>query len=199
MSSNVSTNTESISKLESQVNKNTKDIESNTKRIDSTYETLTDLIEEDAAKIQQNYADIQNLESSLRNKADLVDGKVPESQLPSYVDDVVEYVKEVNGDSWRDLAVEVPIGELVWCAASSSNAGPFYRKFARNTNGLWTGLVAVDPEVSKIYVNTTNNQTYRWSGSNLIEISKSLAIGETASTAFAGNRGKKLEEELAKL
>lgn len=33
----------------------------------------------------------ESTEASLSKKADLVDGKVPSSQLPSYVDDVLEF------------------------------------------------------------------------------------------------------------
>lgn len=79
-------------------------------------------------------------------------GKIPSSQLPSYVDDVLEY--------------------------SSLSAFPL------------TG------ESGKIYVALDTNLTYRWSGSTYIEISKSLALGETAETAFPGDRGKAVEDEL---
>lgn len=88
---------------------------------------------------------VQNkvINTALASKADLVDGKVPSSQLPSYVDDVLEY-----------------------SAKSSFPA---------------TG------ESGKIYVDIATNKTYRWSGSAYVEISASLAIGTTASTAAAGN------------
>lgn len=72
-------------------------------------------------------------------------GKVPSSQLPSFVDDVLEY-----------------------SAKSSFPA---------------TG------ETGKIYVDTATNLTYRWSGSAYVEISPSLALGETSSTAYRGDRG----------
>lgn len=42
-------------------------------------------------------------------------------------------------------------------------------------------------EENKIYVDKTTNLTYRWGGSAYIEISPSLAIGSTASTAAKGN------------
>lgn len=70
-------------------------------------------------------------------------GKVPTSQLPSYVDDVLEY--------------------------SAKSSFP--------TTG----------ETGKIYVDTATNKTYRWGGSAYVEISASLAIGTTSSTAAAGN------------
>ena len=73
-------------------------------------------------------------------------GKVPSSQLPSYVDDVLEY--------------------------SAKSSFPS------------TG------ETGKIYVDTSTNKTYRWSGSAYVEISASLALGETSSTAYAGDKGK---------
>ena len=53
---------------------------------------------------------------------------------------------------------------------------------------------AVVPESGKIYVDSigdaATNKTYRWSGTVYVEISQSLALGETASTAFAGDKGK---------
>ena len=48
------------------------------------------------------------------------------------------------------------------------------------------------PEIGKagkIYVATSTNKTYRWSGSGYVEISASLALGTTSSTAFRGDYG----------
>lgn len=45
-------------------------------------------------------------------------------------------------------------------------------------------------ETGKIYVTLDNNLTFRWSGSAYVEISASLALGETSSTAYRGDRGK---------
>ncbi len=73
-------------------------------------------------------------------------GRVPAAQLPSYVDDVLEFA-----------------------AISAFPA---------------TG------ETGKIYVALDSNVVYRWSGSTYVEISQSLAIGETSSTAYRGDRGK---------
>jgi hypothetical protein len=89
----------------------------------------------------------------LDGKADLENGKVPASQLPSYVDDVLEY--------------------------SSTSSFPA------------TG------ESGKIYVATDTNKTYRWGGSAYVEISESLALGETASTAYPGNKGKANADAIA--
>ena len=82
-------------------------------------------------------------------------GKVPSSQLPSYVDDVVE-------------------GYL--------SGGKFYEESAHTTQ--------ITAESDKIYVDLATNKTYRWSGSAYVEISAGVALGETSSTAYRGDRGK---------
>ena len=41
----------------------------------------------------------------------------------------------------------------------------------------------------KIYVDNSTNLTYRWGGSTYVEISPSLALGETEHTAFRGDHG----------
>lgn len=73
-------------------------------------------------------------------------GKVPAAQLPSYVDDVLEFSTKAQFPQ---------IGE--------------------------TG---------KIYVSKDTNLTYRWTGTQYLEISQSLALGETPSTAYSGDKGK---------
>ena len=54
-------------------------------------------------------------------------------------------------------------------------------------------------ESSKIYVDTTENKTYRWSGSQYTEISSSIALGETSATAYAGDKGKAVTDEVNKI
>ena len=44
-------------------------------------------------------------------------------------------------------------------------------------------------EAGKIYVDLSTNLTYRWGGSSYVEISPSLALGTTSSTAFRGDYG----------
>jgi hypothetical protein len=51
-------------------------------------------------------------------------------------------------------------------------------------------------ERGKIYVALDSNLTYRWTGSQYIEISKSLALGETSETAYPGNKGKENRDSI---
>ena len=77
--------------------------------------------------------------------ASKITGTIPQSILPSYVDDVLEY---------ENLAAFPKTGES-----------------------------------GKIYVADDTNKTYRWSGTAYVEISASLALGTTSSTAFRGDYG----------
>lgn len=81
----------------------------------------------------------------LNTKADLVGGLVPATQLPSYVDDVLEFA---------NLASFPATGES-----------------------------------GKIYIAIDTNLTYRWGGSSYVVMSSSLALGETSSTAYRGDKG----------
>lgn len=53
-------------------------------------------------------------------------------------------------------------------------------------------------ESGKIYIVQDTNLTYRWSGAGYVEISKSLALGETSSTAYPGDKGKATTDKLNK-
>lgn len=54
-------------------------------------------------------------------------------------------------------------------------------------------------ESGKIYIVQDTNLTYRWSGTAYVEISKSLALGETSSTAYPGDKGKATTDKLNKI
>ena len=54
-------------------------------------------------------------------------------------------------------------------------------------------------ESGKIYIVQDANLTYRWSGTDYVEISKSLALGETSSTAYSGDKGKATTDKLNRI
>lgn len=54
-------------------------------------------------------------------------------------------------------------------------------------------------ESGKIYIVQDTNLTYRWSGTDYVEISKSLALGETSSTAYPGDKGKTTTDKLNRI
>ncbi|EET60438.1 hypothetical protein BRYFOR_07634 [Marvinbryantia formatexigens DSM 14469] len=62
------------------------------------------------------------------------------------------------------------------------NAGKFYKEAAHTTE--------IAGESGKIYVDLQTEKTYRWSGTTYVVISDTIALGETASSAYRGDRGK---------
>lgn len=66
------------------------------------------------------------------------------------------------------------------------SGGRLYK--TKNSDGTYATEIA--GETGKIYVNLNDNKTYRWSGSAFVVISETIALGETASTAYRGDRGK---------
>ena len=45
-------------------------------------------------------------------------------------------------------------------------------------------------ESGKIYITTADNRSFRWSGTQYVEMHKGITLGETAETAFRGDLGK---------
>lgn len=62
----------------------------------------------------------------------------------------------------------------------------FYK--TKSSDGVYA--TEITGESGKIYVNLNDNKTYRWSGSAYVVISETIALGETSTTAYQGDRGK---------
>ena len=91
-----------------------------------------------------------------------------------------------NGVAELDESGKVPSAQLPSYVDDALegylSGGKFYKESAHTTE--------ITGESGKIYVDLATNKTYRWSGSGYVEISASLALGETSSTAYRGDRGK---------
>lgn len=147
-----------IEDLDDKIDKEIADREAEIDRIENKFDGVTDELEDALQKeIEDRKAGDTAITNSLNafistkgqpgGLAELDStGKVPAAQLPSYVDDVLEF-------STKDQFPQ-------------------------------TG------ETGKIYVAKDTNLTYRWTGTQYLEISQSLALGETPSTAYPGDKGK---------
>lgn len=147
-----------IDNLDDKIDKEIADREAEIDRLENKFDGVTDKLEDALQKeIEDRKAGDTAITNSLNafistkgqpgGLAELDStGKVPAAQLPSYVDDVLEY----------------------------STKAQFPQ----------TG------ETGKIYVAKDTNLTYRWTGTQYLEISQSLALGETSSTAYPGDKGK---------
>lgn len=121
---------------------------------------------------------------ALKNKADLVGGKVPAEQLPSYVDDVVEFDQTqlpetqilviVGNSSYKNKTVFVNGSTNSSDRIGSQDKYPnMFVNFGENTSE--SDWVASLPEEGKIYINTDNNHSYRWSGTWLVDLDKQFS------------------------
>lgn len=147
-----------IDNLDDKIDKEIADREAEIDRLENKFDGVTDKLEDALQKeIEDRKAGDTTITNSLNafistkgqpsGLAELDStGKVPAAQLPSYVDDVLEF-------STKDQFPQ-------------------------------TG------ETGKIYVSKDTNLTYRWTGTQYLEISQSLALGETPSTAYSGDKGK---------
>lgn len=147
-----------IDNLDDKIDKEIADREAEIDRIENKFDGVTDELE---AALQKEIEDRKAGDTTITNSLNAFistkgqpgglaeldsTGKVPAAQLPSYVDDVLEF-------STKDQFPQ-------------------------------TG------ETGKIYVAKDTNLTYRWTGTQYLEISQSLALGETPSTAYSGDKGK---------
>lgn len=119
---------------------------------------------------------------ALKNKADLVSGKVPAEQLPSYVDDVINFWDITTGvNSISTIINNVNYTNRMWFitkSTSSESIGIKYpNKFidfgANTSEDDWT---IIEPEEGKIYIKigsgNDQNHSFRWSGIALIDLDK---------------------------
>jgi hypothetical protein len=114
------------------------------------------------------------IDDTLEKKADLIGGKVPAEQLPSYVDDIIdiaafatktELVNNIGKANYTNKSFIV----------NSPTSDPLYNKIViTNANTSQNDWEIIDPEDGKIYINESNNHSYRWSGNSFVDLDKNF-------------------------
>lgn len=125
---------------------------------------------------------IDDAASSIDSKADLVGGKVPAEQLPSYVDDVINFWDITTGvSSISTIINNVNYTNRMWFIIKSTSSGSIGAKYpnkfidfgANTSEEDWT---IIEPEEGKIYIKigsgNDSNHSFRWSGIGLIDLDK---------------------------
>ena len=120
--------------------------------------------------------------SSIDSKADLIGGKVPTEQLPSYVDDVINFWDITTGTSSISTIINnVNYTNRMWFITKNTNSESIGAKYpnkfidfgANTSEEDWT---IVEPEQGKIYIKigsgNNSNHSFRWSGIALIDLDK---------------------------
>lgn len=110
--------------------------------------------------------------SSIDSKADLVGGKVPAEQLPSYVDDVMEFVTFIAFSDISSVTGKKDYANNIYITTNNS-IDPYKNLYLNTgTNNSIEDWTYIPLEKGKIYFNTSNKHTYRWSGNELIDLDK---------------------------
>lgn len=121
--------------------------------------------------------------SSIDSKADLIGGKVPAEQLPSYVDDVIEFESIINGSNPINFYLnnQSYTDKVYYIQGSTSIKETLSFKYNKKfinfgTNTSEDDWIIVEPEEGKIYIKIGSgndlNHSFRWSGSDLIDLDK---------------------------
>ena len=94
----------------------------------------------------------------------------------------------VIGDYWqiKDSVVNLKVSEFT-----------YYNDWLDGASFGTTSSDGRVPEGGKVYICTSDNKTFRWSGSELVTIGSDLAIGYTAGCAFPGDEGMRLKERVS--
>lgn len=117
---------------------------------------------------------IDDTASSINNKADLVDGKVPAEQLPSYVDDVVEFQSIISYNGLKGTIGYASYKDKLFFVSTD----PYKNKFINTKdNTVESDWEIIEPEDGKIYININDNHSYRWTGSTLLDLDKDFSNG----------------------
>lgn len=105
------------------------------------------------------------------------DGKVSAAQMPVNAPNGIAGL----GDDGKIAAAQLPsyVDDVV---EGYYHEGAFYSDPAHREQ--------ITPESGKVYIDAETNITYRWSGHSYAPIGSDLALGETQSTAYRGDRGK---------
>nr|DAH01413.1 MAG TPA: hypothetical protein [Crassvirales sp.] len=133
--------------------------------------------------IENNGVTKEEFTEAMETKADLIGGKVPTEQLPSYVDDVIEFESIINGSNPINFYLNNQnyTDKVYYIQGSTSIEGTLSFKYNKKfinfgTNTSEDDWIIVEPEEGKIYINVgsgdDSNHSFRWSGSDLIDLDK---------------------------
>lgn len=149
------------------------------------------------AQIKSNVTDKLGVASGIATLG--TDGKLTSGQLPS-INKTYVGLGNVTNEAQIPLSQKGAINGVATLGTDgkvpSSQLPSYVDDVLEYTN---KATFPTTGETGKIYVDTSTNKTYRWSGTTYVEISASLALGETSSTAYAGDKGKALATQVSAL
>lgn len=114
------------------------------------------------------------IDDTLEKKADLIGGKVPAEQLPSYVDDVINIAAFVTKTELVNNIGKANYTNKSFIVNSPTSDSLYNKIVITNANTSQNDWEIIDPEDGKIYINEANNHSYRWSGNSFVDLDKNF-------------------------
>lgn len=114
------------------------------------------------------------IDDTLEKKADLIGGKVPAKQLPSYVDDVIDITTFVTKTELVNNIGKANYTNKNFIVNSPTSDSLYNKIIITNANTSQKDWEIIDPEDGKIYINEANNHSYRWSGNSFVDLDKNF-------------------------
>ena len=114
------------------------------------------------------------IDDTLEKKADLIGGKVPAEQLPSYVDDVIDIAAFVTKTELVNNIGKANYTNKSFIVNSPTSDSLYNKIVITNANTSQNDWEIIDPEDGKIYINESNNHSYRWSGNSFVDLDKNF-------------------------
>lgn len=114
------------------------------------------------------------IDDTLEKKADLIGGKVPAEQLPSYVDDVIDITSFATKTELVNNIGKANYTNKNFIVNSPTSDSLYNKIVITNANTSQNDWEIIDPEDGKIYINEANNHSYRWSGSSFVDLDKNF-------------------------
>lgn len=114
------------------------------------------------------------IDDTLEKKADLIGGKVPAEQLPSYVDDVIDITTFVTKTELVNNIGKANYTNRSFIVNSPTSDSLYNKIVITNANTSQNDWEIIGPEDGKIYINEANNHSYRWSGNSFVDLDKNF-------------------------
>lgn len=180
---------------------------------DSAVVSLATGIEEVKATAKAN-SDVIGVIYDSRN------GKINSSALPAFVDDIMEGLIAINnvpedvtyslthdengkivgffGVGFGDESGATKTLKLITAGTpdNSINLSGVTTTISGITYNFDAVSAKIPPSTSIIYVDVMTSKSYRWSGTQFVAIAGDLALGITSGSAFYGDRGLAVEQEV---
>lgn len=205
---NTVSETAKTAKSQSDANKTT--IDNHTKQL-GTIEGSVTLVTQDVSSLKNRMTNAEKGISDIKGSIGVINGiapldengRVPARYIPNSYDDVLEFGGLIQSAPTIQQQSVIGEGTVVYCEETSCfllrQGLPLQYKYYSNWQDAdnWGELSQNGriPHSGKVYVDITENKTYRWGGSRLVPIGSDLALGYTQQTAFPGDEGLQTKQK----